>query len=102
MIFTKLNMSIIRNLIYWRLLHQGLYLSFISKHISVLVLDIDYFKKVNDTYGHDQGDVILKFIASHLKNSLRKEDIVIRWGAKSLWRYCPNAGRTRILTSPKE
>lgn len=57
-------------------------LSFISEHICIFVLDIDYFKKVNDIYGHDKGDEILQFIARHLKNSLRKEDIVIRWGGE--------------------
>jgi len=65
-------------------------LSFISKHISILMLDIDYFKQVNDTYGHDQGDVILKFIATHLKNSLRKEDIVIRWGGEEFVAILPD------------
>lgn len=57
-------------------------LSFISKNISILILDVDNFKKVNDTYGHDKGDKILKYIAAQLKKSLRKEDIVIRWGGE--------------------
>ena len=52
-------------------------------HIVVLaVLDIDYFKQVNDTYGHLIGDMILREIAKILKDNLRKSDIVARWGGE--------------------
>ncbi|WKY43753.1 GGDEF domain-containing protein [Eubacteriaceae bacterium ES2] len=61
---------------------MGSDLSAISKNICILVLDIDHFKKVNDTYGHDKGDEILKFIATSLKDYFRKEDIIIRWGGE--------------------
>lgn len=48
----------------------------------VAMLDIDFFKKVNDTYGHDVGDIVLKDFANVVKNSLRKTDILARWGGE--------------------
>jgi diguanylate cyclase (GGDEF)-like protein/PAS domain S-box-containing protein len=45
-----------------------------------LFIDIDNFKKVNDTYGHNIGDLLIKEIANRLKNSVREEDIVARLG----------------------
>jgi two-component system cell cycle response regulator len=50
--------------------------------IAFVMLDIDYFKKVNDTYGHDAGNRILKQMALILKNSVRKSDIVARYGGE--------------------
>lgn len=50
--------------------------------LSVIFLDIDYFKAVNDNYGHFVGDAVLKRIAYILKNSIRQSDIVARWGGE--------------------
>ncbi len=50
--------------------------------ISLAILDIDFFKKVNDTYGHDEGDIILKELAETLKENVRRSDIIIRWGGE--------------------
>lgn len=47
---------------------------------AVMLIDLDRFKPVNDTYGHDAGDVALVEVANRLRDSLRKSDIVIRWG----------------------
>lgn len=49
---------------------------------SLLFLDIDHFKKVNDTYGHDIGDKVLRMVAKTLSNSLRPLDILGRWGGE--------------------
>ena len=49
---------------------------------ALLYLDIDHFKKINDTYGHEKGDEILKLLAQVLKNSFRKNDIIGRWGGE--------------------
>ncbi len=49
---------------------------------SLLMLDLDHFKKVNDTYGHTAGDHVLKEIAEILKNSVRENDIVARYGGE--------------------
>ena len=53
-----------------------------NTNLALAVLDIDYFKKVNDTYGHDIGDeVLIKFVET-IQNNLRKNDILIRWGGE--------------------
>lgn len=50
--------------------------------ISMLILDIDHFKSVNDTYGHSAGDIVLTETAMVIKQCLRKEDILVRWGGE--------------------
>lgn len=54
------------------------------KFFSVLMLDIDNFKKVNDTYGHDCGDQVLKNIANVITNEIRPDDVVFRWGGEEI------------------
>ncbi len=50
--------------------------------LALAILDIDYFKKVNDNYGHDIGDeVLIKFVQT-IQNNLRKDDILVRWGGE--------------------
>lgn len=49
---------------------------------AVLMIDIDYFKMVNDTYGHDSGDVVIKTLAEILQHSVRKSDLPIRYGGE--------------------
>ncbi|MFZ2972783.1 MAG: diguanylate cyclase [Ferribacterium limneticum] len=51
-------------------------------HVAILMLDLDYFKMVNDTYGHDAGDAVLKELSSLLKQSVRASDLVIRYGGE--------------------
>ncbi|WP_165861262.1 GGDEF domain-containing protein [Paenibacillus paeoniae] len=51
-----------------------------DKLYSVLFIDIDDFKEVNDRYGHDTGDALLQEIASRLRTSVRKSDVLIRYG----------------------
>ncbi len=50
--------------------------------VSMLLIDIDYFKKVNDQYGHEAGDTVLVHLAQLFKNSVRSTDYVIRWGGE--------------------
>ncbi|MCP4104390.1 MAG: diguanylate cyclase [Desulfobacteraceae bacterium] len=50
--------------------------------IAIALIDIDYFKNVNDTYGHDAGDKVLKKISSILRNRFRESDIVSRFGGE--------------------
>ncbi len=63
------------------------YLEYISelielKNYVVAVIDLDFFKKVNDTYGHAIGDIVLKTVAENIKKSLREEDILIMYGGE--------------------
>lgn len=50
--------------------------------LSMTILDIDTFKQINDTYGHDRGDLVLIYLAELLKNSVRETDTVFRWGGE--------------------
>lgn len=51
-------------------------------HMSVIMLDIDFFKKFNDTYGHDAGDYVLMHFADTVKYNVREGDIVARYGGE--------------------
>ncbi|HIK38620.1 MAG TPA: diguanylate cyclase [Geminocystis sp. M7585_C2015_104] len=53
-----------------------------KRHFSILVLDIDFFKKINDTYGHAAGDYVIKSVACYCNQTIRKEDILARWGGE--------------------
>jgi diguanylate cyclase (GGDEF)-like protein len=59
--------------------------------LSLMMVDIDHFKKVNDTFGHPAGDKILCHIASLLKNSVRKDDTVARYGGEEFVLILPGA-----------
>jgi diguanylate cyclase (GGDEF)-like protein len=50
--------------------------------LSLLMLDIDHFKSINDTFGHQAGDQILIEVASRVRRSLRGNDVVARWGGE--------------------
>ncbi|MEC1663921.1 diguanylate cyclase domain-containing protein [Bacillus halotolerans] len=60
-----------------------------QKGVFILV-DIDNFKNVNDTYGHQTGDEILIQVASVIKSNIRKHDVGARWGGEELAVYLPN------------
>jgi len=48
--------------------------------LALIISDIDYFKEINDTYGHDAGDKVLKFVSTLMKDLLRQTDIIGRYG----------------------
>ncbi|MBU1642949.1 diguanylate cyclase [bacterium] len=55
-----------------------------KKNISLglVMLDIDYFKRVNDTFGHDVGDRVLKHLVATIRYSIRSDDLLVRWGGE--------------------
>jgi diguanylate cyclase (GGDEF)-like protein len=61
-----------------------------SLNLSVILLDIDYFKKINDQHGHQTGDQVLKTMATILQNNIRQTDIIGRWGGEEFLIICPN------------
>ena len=60
---------------------------------SVILIDIDYFKQVNDVYGHLIGDIVLIEFAKILQNNVRKSDIVGRWGGEEFLIILPHANK---------
>ena len=71
----------------------SLYVNIAHRHktpFSTIMLDIDKFKSVNDTYGHQVGDTLLQEIATILKTNLRLEDSVGRWGGEEFLILLPN------------
>lgn len=57
---------------------------------SLILGDVDYFKKINDNYGHAEGDKVLKLIAQTLTDSIRETDILGRWGGEEFVLICPD------------
>jgi diguanylate cyclase (GGDEF)-like protein len=55
-----------------------------NQHLSILLMDIDHFKSVNDTYGHLIGDQVIKTVALAIRNSLRNTDIAVRYGGDEI------------------
>ncbi|KAA0258248.1 diguanylate cyclase [Deferribacter autotrophicus] len=67
-----------------------------NRTFSLIMFDIDHFKKVNDTYGHDIGDKVLKSVVNAVKNRIRKVDILARWGGEEFLILLPE---TKLLNS---
>ena len=68
---------------------------------SVLMIDIDHFKNVNDTWGHHAGDVALTMVASALQMAIRTSDVCARWGGEEFLVLLPDtneAGGLEIAT----
>jgi diguanylate cyclase (GGDEF)-like protein len=57
---------------------------------SLLMIDLDYFKKINDHYGHENGDIVLCAVARALQDSLRNVDVVGRWGGEEFVALLPD------------
>jgi diguanylate cyclase (GGDEF)-like protein len=78
---------------------EGLFSSAKREHLSLTaaMMDIDFFKKVNDTYGHDGGDAVLKRVASLLRELCRQTDIVARFGGEEFAILAVNMDETHIL-----
>ena len=70
-----------------------------GRAFSVIILDIDHFKQVNDTYGHHAGDALLVAVARILQGNTRETDVVGRWGGEEFLIICPNTelpGATKL------
>ena len=61
--------------------------------LTIVMMDLDYFKSINDTYGHQFGDRVLKQVARFLKAELRTNDVVSRWGGEEFAVILPDTNR---------
>ncbi len=69
-------------------------------HLCLALIDLDYFKEINDSYGHDAGDAALIHVSTFISNSLRSQDILCRFGGDELALIIPNSSvetATQIL-----
>lgn len=64
-----------------------------SQPFAVLALDIDYFKRVNDTFGHDAGDAVIQTVARQLEQGARQTDVICRNGGEEFLMILPGADR---------
>ncbi len=60
-----------------------------NHHFALLMIDIDFFKKINDEYGHDIGDYVLKRLVSESENQMREADCFARWGGEEFLALLP-------------
>ncbi|MCP5205835.1 MAG: GGDEF domain-containing protein [Hahellaceae bacterium] len=65
--------------------------------VSIILLDIDHFKKINDTYGHLQGDQVLIALADCLQKTIRKGDVSARWGGEEFIMLLPETSQQEAL-----
>jgi len=68
-----------------------------SSKMSLILIDIDYFKKINDTYGHNVGDEVLVQISELIRRLLRESDVVGRWGGEEFVVLLPLANLENAL-----
>jgi diguanylate cyclase (GGDEF)-like protein len=68
-----------------------------NEPLSLLLFDIDHFKKVNDTHGHDTGDLILKAFVCVVMENIRHIDILSRWGGEEFMVLLPQTGKDTAL-----
>ena len=69
--------------------------------LTVCYIDIDNLKEINDTFGHAEGDIVIKLLVSTVKNTIRKQDILVRMGGDEFilgLPYCPLKDAERIIS----
>src|SRR5947209_2551808 len=67
--------------------------------LSLLMFDVDHFKAINDTYGHETGDVVLVALAQRAREATRAQDVLGRFGGEEFVGILPGAGRDAALTA---
>ena len=65
---------------------------------AVLMIDIDFFKMINDTYGHDMGDIVIKRLAEIIKSNIRSSDLAIRYGGEEFLVMLYNPDHSKVAS----
>jgi diguanylate cyclase (GGDEF)-like protein/PAS domain S-box-containing protein len=68
-----------------------------QRNLSIIMLDIDYFKHVNDNFGHHAGDVVLQQTAEVIKKALRQSDMFGRYGGEEFLIICPETNKEEVM-----
>ena len=69
---------------------------------SVMLFDVDFFKRVNDTYGHDTGDTVLVSLADYFRQALRRTDYCSRWGGEEFLILCPDTRKEQAFLAAEK
>lgn len=73
-----------------------------SNNFSLIIIDIDFFKKFNDTFGHQSGDAVLRQVAQTLKKNVRSTDIVCRYGGEEMSIILPNTEKDEAYSTAQK
>ncbi len=73
-----------------------------NNEFSLIIIDIDFFKKFNDNFGHQSGDAVLRQVASTLKRNVRATDIVCRYGGEEMSIILPNTGEDEAFSTAQK
>lgn len=68
----------------------------------IAMVDIDFFKKVNDTYGHEAGDKVLRKVASCLQDAAGEKNLAVRWGGEEFILYFPDDAQETVYTKMEQ
>lgn len=83
---------------FFNLLTEAIDAAFLNKqHVAVIMFDIDFFKKFNDTYGHECGDFVLKSVADLIRKNLRDSDVASRYGGEEFTALLIDAGKEEAM-----
>ena len=73
-----------------------------NAHFSLIIIDIDFFKKFNDNFGHQSGDAVLRQVAQVLKRNVRATDIVCRYGGEEMSIILPNTDKDEAYVTAQK
>ncbi len=73
-----------------------------NNNFSLIIIDIDFFKKFNDTFGHQSGDAVLRQVAQTLRKNVRATDIVCRYGGEEMSIILPNTSKDEAFSTAQK
>lgn len=73
-----------------------------NNQMSIMLMDLDWFKRINDQFGHAAGDRVLEAVAKEIKNRIRDSDIPLRWGGEEFLIFLPNTNSNQAQQLAKD